>query len=246
MKKRLLTALCVIVGLICLPAAATLAEPHLPMTIRQQYRLFSYTYLSVAPTNKEPYGVYVVTPFAPDAEIRVAFCDGGERHTYGLRPGGDDFRRATLQKFFNLRVNAPNSREAERLLREYLAAHGFRGSVREVCFFGHGDIATPLLGLYKVGDELLKLLSELKPASGLADLYFVNCSVAEGAEGRAYIHGVADNYGLRINASEDTIGWMLSGRTPDGKANYQLGKESWLVASSHESELKREDGASAN
>lgn len=66
------------------------------------------------------YGVYEITPFDLDADIWVAFGDGGERHVYIYRPGGDDYRQATLQKVFHLRVNAPNSSEAARLLREYL------------------------------------------------------------------------------------------------------------------------------
>jgi hypothetical protein len=224
---------------IILAATATLAEPHLPMPVRQGYRKFSYTYLSVAPANGEKYGVYEITPFGPEDEIWVAFGDGGERHVYGLLPGGDDFRHATLQKVFNLRVNAPNSEEAAHMLTEYLKARGFRGSIRGVCIFGHGDSGAPLLGLSAVGVGLLKLLSLKRPGSGYADLYFVNCNVAEGVVGRAYIHGVADEYDLRVNASKDTIGWNVFTRPVEGNANYTLDRGNWLTATPHERELKR-------
>ncbi|MET0650753.1 MAG: hypothetical protein ABW208_29440 [Pyrinomonadaceae bacterium] len=233
-------------GLIIFAATATLAEPHLPMPVRQQYRKFSYTYLSVAPANGEKYGVYQGVPFGPDDEIWVALGDGGERHVYGMRPGGDDFRHATLEKSFNLRVNAPNSEEAARMLAEYLEARGFKGSIRGVCIFGHGDSGAPLLGVSAVGKRLLTFLSSKRPGSGFADLYFVNCNVAEGVGGRAYIHGVADEHELRVSASEDTIGWNVFIRPVEGRANYALDKESWLTATPHERELKRTVWPSGN
>jgi hypothetical protein len=99
-------------------------------------------------------------------------------------------------------------------------SRGFRGSIRGVCIFGHGDTGAPLLGVSAVVKGLLQFLSSKRPGSGFADLYFVNCNVAEGAVGHAYIHGIADEYELRVNASEETIGWNVFTRPAEGEVNY--------------------------
>lgn len=239
MKRKLLISICVPFALAGIAGAASVLEQYLPLHMRQKYAHFAYAHLSVAPNNDEKPGVYENTPFDVNANISVAVYDGSERHVYVYRPGGDDHRLAAMQKKFHLRVNARNSRDAARMLREYLATRGFKGSISETCTFAHGSPASPRLGITKVGDELLTFLSEKKPNVGFADLYFVSCDVAQGAEGRDYIQSVADCYGLRVNASEDSIGWKVWFPPAEGRPNYYLGKENWLVATPNEKEPKR-------
>lgn len=215
-------------------------EQYLPLPVRQTYAVFAYKYISVAPRNNELPGVYENTPLEQWADISVAFYYGGERHVYYFRAGGDDFRHAAMQKTFTLRVNARNSHEAAQMLCEYLDKRGFKGSIREVYIFDHGDQAAPLLGLLSIGDDFFALLQEKRPSTGYADLYFVNCNVAEGVKGREYIQRIANTFNLRVHASEEAIGWKVYDTIPEGKPNYEIVKKDWFLAVPHEVGPKRE------
>lgn len=218
---------------------------HMPPSIGRPLWKFGYCNLTISPSNGEPYGVYVNREFSPTERLSIAVNDGQERH-YFTKPAGDDHRHAALQKFFHLRVNAPNDKEATRLLREFFAERGFRGTIGETVIFAHGEPASPRIGLSKMGDDLFGLLSKHRPTDGQGEIAFVSCEVAKGDEGRHYIQRVADEYGLRVAASERKIQWhfwVKWFKAFEGERNYEIEEGHWVVASPGEREPRRLQGS---
>lgn len=147
-----------------------------------------------------------------------------------------------MQPIFHLRVNAPNDTEAARYLREFFVKEGFKGSIRMAQIFAHGAPARPMLGRSRLESNLFGLLSEYRPKEGYADLAFISCNVAQGDAGRNYIQHLADEYGLRITASEETVSWHITYKwfkCGAGKLNYEVEKQNWLIATPHEKQPKR-------
>lgn len=215
---------------------------YLPLPLRRPVWRFGYNHLSIAARNEEPYGVHVDKPFGLTDQIVMAFYDGRENHVLIVHPGGDDHRLAAMQMLPNIRVNAPNGAEAARLLRAFFAEIGFKGSIRAAVTFAHGAPAYPMLGRSKLGSDLFELLTEYRPQDGYTDLAFVSCSVARGNLGRSYIQRIADQYNLRVSASEQNIEWHFADRwfqSSKVKRNFDFEPDNWLVATPHEKELKK-------
>lgn len=243
MWRRSIAKVCfafvIVVTITCLGYASI---PYLPRGIRQPVARFYYNYLSLSPSNNEPYGVYLNKPFGPDDELVIAFYDGRENHVLIIRPGGDDHRHAAMQTVYHLRVNAPSGKEAVRYLREFFAKLGFRGSIRTSVSFAHGAPARPMLGRSILEEDLFSFLSEYRPQEGYADLAFVSCDVAKGDAGRKYIQQIADTYSLRVSASEESVSWYIDAKwlkSNEGKRNFEFEPQNWLTAIPHEKEPKR-------
>lgn len=239
---------CILIAiLICIFAIdglylAVAYSSYLPKEVRKPFGRFCYNHLSLAPSSNEPYGVYINNPFGPTEEISVVFYDGKENHLLIFHPGGDDHRYAAKQTIYNIRVNAPNEREAVRLLREFFTKIDFKGSIRTALTFAHGAPAMPLLGRSRLGTHLFKFISEYRMKNGYTDLAFVSCNVSRGDEGRKYIQSIADEYNLRVSASSESVRWNFASKwlkSDEGKRNFDFNAEDWLTSIPHEKEPKR-------
>lgn len=240
-QKRILFPLLAVVLLLDGTLFVVANASRLPPSIRRPVWEFTYNNLSISSRN-EPYGVYVNKNFGLTDTIAAVFYDNHENQVVAVRPGGDDHRHAAMQGVYHLRVNAPNGREAARLLHEFFKEIGFKGSISTAVTFAHGSQARPMLGRSRLGDDFFALLSEYRPKEGYPDLAFVSCSVAAGEAGRKYIQQVADCYDLRVSASEKDVEWYVISKwikSDEGKRNFEFTPGNWWTATPHEKELKR-------
>jgi hypothetical protein len=240
-QKRILLPLLAAVLLLNGTLFVVANASRLPPSIRAPVWEFTYNNLSL-PSRNEPYGVYPNKSFGLTDSIAVVFYDDHEKHVVIIRPGGDDHRHAAMQGIYHLRVNAPNDREAARLLRKFLNEIGFKGSISTALTFAHGSEARPMLGRSPLRSDIFALLSEYRPKDGYPDLAFVSCSVAAGEAGRKYIQQVADCYDLRVSASEKDVDWYVASKwfkSDEGKRNFEFVPGNWWTATPHEKELKR-------
>ncbi|HZH29213.1 MAG TPA: DUF4347 domain-containing protein [Pyrinomonadaceae bacterium] len=205
----------------------------LPPALRRPVWNFAYNHLSLAPRSGEPYAVYPNKDFGSEEELAVAFYDGHENNVLVTHPGGDDHRHAAMLKNYHLRVSAPNDQEAARLLREYLMARGFKGTIRVAITFAHGSQARPMLGRTRLGNDIFRLLSEYRPYDDYADVVFVSCDIARGEVGKKFIQRIADEYGVRVSASDRSVGWDFAAKwfkADEGKRNFEIEKQDWWTA----------------
>jgi hypothetical protein len=195
-----------------------------------------HRHFSFAPSHHELFEAVGNPSLRSHKNLSLAVYDGSYTHDAGIGLGGDDFLHAARLPYFDLRINARDSSSATEGVERYLAERGAEDSATfaNVWLIDHGDRATPMLNGSKVGPEVYDFISRHRPEEGLLNLYFLQCRVAEGEDGKQFIQKLADDYHIRVYASERDIDWhvwrKLWQMIPDDTRNFDFTVSDWFVA----------------
>jgi hypothetical protein len=195
-----------------------------------------HAHFTLAPSHREPFEAVEKTPLRSYQNLDLAVYDGSYTHDGGIALGGDHFLHAASLPYFELRVNGRDSDSAAEAVERRLAERGAQDSATfaNVWVIDHGDRATPMMNGSVLGDNFYNFVSKHRPEGDLPNLYFLECRVAEGDDGKRFIQGLADHYHIRVYASERDVEWhvwrKLWRTIPADERNFNFTVGDWFVA----------------